>query len=397
MRRIGITVLALLLAAPALAQDEEVATEEASADEWARPRILLVRGRRVSNANVRKVREVLEQVGDVVDGDDFVRRARSRGLPRTAGQTFERLMPEMGVALAVVLSPGNGGTLQVTYREGTSGFLLLEEEHAIAGPISDRMSERIQAETRLAMAVVTRPDPETMRRASTEEITPGAVFGLKVGIGIGIGSRDTRLPSQDVGQLDLDSGIFAAAGLDLEVGVRARADSRTRWFGRIRYATSLGLRLQLSALGADQDASSRSQHFDAGLGVDWSLKEGPDSAALVAGLGWAMRRLSTEGETLLPDYGLSGARVDLGVRVPFFGNRIELRLIGELQTLFVRTDSLQREGVSGVGIAYGGVGQVSVKITDTLAVSALFRESHARYDRVRDAERWVMLQLGYAP
>ena len=397
MRALTSLVALCLIVGAGVAHAQDAEAEDVNVDEWARPRILLVRGRRVSNANVRKVREVLEQVGEVVDGDDFVRLARSRGLPRTAGQTFEQLMPEMGVALAVVLSPGSGGSLQVTYREGTSGFLLLEEEHAIAGPISERMSERIQAETRLAMAVVTRPDPGSMRRASTEEITPGAVFGLSVGISVGVGTRTTRLPSQDVGQLDLDTGVFAAAGLDLEVGVKPRADARTRWFGRIRYATSLGLRLQLSALGADQDASARSQHFDAGLGVDWALKDGPDSAALVVGLGWAMRRLSTEGETLLPDYGLSGARLDLGVRVPFFRNRIQLRLMAELQTLFVRTDSLQEEGVGGVGIAYGGYGQLAVMITDTLAVSAIFRESHARYDAVRDAERWVLLQFGYAP
>ena len=55
--------------------------------------------------------------------------------------------------------------LEVTYREGQGGFVLLQERHPIAlGNIDALTAQRMIAEMRLALAVATRPVSPVMPR-----------------------------------------------------------------------------------------------------------------------------------------------------------------------------------------------------------------------------------------
>src|SRR5690606_15242190 len=146
----------------------EIAPETlADPDAWEMPRVMLLPARQTPRSIALALGDVLGQAAELVTADDYVREARSRGLPPESPEAFVQVLPDLNVALVVgaELVEARGrqrGTasrwVSVSYREGQSGALLLEEIHPTAGDrLEPEIVERILSELRLTLAVVPRP------------------------------------------------------------------------------------------------------------------------------------------------------------------------------------------------------------------------------------------------
>ncbi|MBX3246628.1 MAG: hypothetical protein KF901_05540 [Myxococcales bacterium] len=428
--------LAALLAAstsPVLAQDDEPTEtfdesdpgdsgEDIDVSDWALPRVLVVVGPRLHQAVASQVNDVLRGVAEIVDGRSYVRRAQREGLRPTSDTAYEQLLAEEDVALVIELQPGRLRfipTVRTIYREGRNGFVLLEEQHPLSGlRLLGAERRRIADEVRLALAVTTRPSggppgpgesslPRELRRPADEErprdeATPGRVIEVELAVGGGIGTRSFSLPTQ-AGQLRLGTTPFPAARLDAGLHIRPSAASRLRAGFSLSYSTSVGLRTTDYRIdGSERETASRSQRLDAAVELDVRLGRERGSAALAVALGWSLRRFSSEAPVTLPDFGLGGPRLALGVVVPLFDGRLRVGLVPDLQLLVRVSDPLQAEGIRTPGVAVGGEATVAVALTDAFLVRLAYRESHAllsseRAEGSRDIERYLALQLVYAP
>lgn len=391
--------------------------EDIDTSDWQLPRVLVVVGPRVHDAVASQVNDVLRGVAEVSDGRGFVRRAQREGLRPTSDTAYERLLAEENAALVVELQVGRIRfiqTVRVIYREGRGGFVLLETQHPLSGlRLLGAERRRIADEVRLALAVTTRPPgsaPSTtiadeMREQSDDrprdEDTPGSVVEIEVGAGAGMGTRSFRLPTQ-AGEVRLDTTPFPAARVDLGLHVRPNVDSRVRAGFALSYATSIALRTTDRRIdGSTRETGSRSQRLDAQVDLDLRLGASREAAELTIGLGWTLRRFSSEAPVTIPDFGLGGPRLELGLRVPLLDGRLVIHAAPDLQLLVRASDALRDAGLDGASLALGGGASLSYRLVDALRARLSYRESHALLgsDRGdgRDVDRYLALQLVYAP
>ncbi len=405
------------------AASEEVASEaegeEVDTSDWQLPRAMIVVGPRVRDAVASQVGDVLRDVAEVVDGRGFARRAQREGLRPTSDTAYERLLADENVALVVELQEGRIRfipTVRIIYREGNGGFVLLEEQHPLSGlRLLGAERRRIADEVRLALAVTTRPPgsagPSTTiadeLRAEADddrprdEDEPGSVIEVEVAAGAGLGTRSFRLPTQ-AGEVVLGTTPFPAARVDLGLHVRPNVDSRLRAGFALSYETSVGLRITDRRIdGSTRDTASRSQRLDAQVDLDIRLGRGREAVELLVGLGWTLRRFSSEAPVTLPDFGLGGPRLELGLRVRLLDGKLIVFAAPDLQVLVAASDSLRDAGLDGASVALGGGGGVSLRLSDALYARLAYRESHALLGSERgdgrDVDRYLALQLVYAP
>ncbi|MCB9631914.1 MAG: hypothetical protein H6721_07240 [Sandaracinus sp.] len=397
--------------------DEGDSGEDIDTSEWQLPRTLVVAGPRVHTSIASQVNDVLRGVAEVVDGRSFARRAQREGLRPTSDTAYERLLGEENVALVVELQRGRIRfipTVRVIYREGRGGFVLLETQHPLSGlRLLGAERRRIADEVRLALAVTTRPpgssgpaiSDELRREADDDrprdEDEPGSVIEVEIAAGAGMGTRSFRLPTQ-AGELRLDTTPFPAARVDLGLHMRPNAESRLRAGFSLGYATSIGLRTTDRRIdGSTRETGSRSQRLDAQVDLDVRLGRGREAVELLVALGWTLRRFSTEAPVTLPDFGLGGPRLGVGLRVPLLGGRLVLYAMPDLQLLVRASDALRDDGLEGTSIALGAAAGVSLRLADALRARLDYRESHALLSSERgdgrDVDRYVALQLVYAP
>lgn len=425
LRPLRLLLLVVLLGAPTVAHGQDVEGEptplvdgaevepgEGSDADWQRPRILVVRASRTPIELLRSVRELAEQVGEAINAGPYVREARDGGLPPTSDAAFEQLLPAQNVAIVAVIQRtwlNRIPHLRITYREGRFGMVLLEELHALAGNrITASSSERILSELRISLAVVTRPrgggaapvDAMTEDRPGRNlpPAEPGAAVHLAIAAGGGIGTRSFRLPTPP-GVIRLSTTPFPAVGLQLAMNVEPTARGALAVGGQLTYVTSVGLGTTDRQIdGTTRETSSRSQHLEIAATLRYRFG---GSVALAARLGWTFRVFSSEAPVTLPDYTLSGPSAFVGLEVPLASGTVVIGLGPVAHLLLLVDDDLTEVGVGRTALAVGAELRVEVWLSDTVGLSANYRESHALLNSslgdTDDVERYVLVQLLYRP
>lgn len=390
--------------------DGAVAEEDATA--WAQPRLLVLGERGTPAYVVRALRQVLASAGEIVPADAYVSAAREAGLAPVSEEAFERLLEAQDVVLVVVISAARRSRLaEMSYREGRSGLVLLEERHPIdAGGRLDEVAARtVLAETRLAVAALTRPgEGRALAQESAAEGAPlteddltGSRVRFALGVGGGISTRSFEGPAGALGAaVRLSTNPFPAVHLRFGVAVEPEAGGRLSVTGRIRYFTSAGLRTtDLRLDGTSRVTASRTQSVAIDVGVAYRLGVSRAAATLDAALGFASHGFSSNALVSLPDYSLGGPYVRLGASLPF-AERFTLALGADVQWLAAVADVLQGLGAGAGGVAFGFEASFSATVLDELALEASYREAHAFVsDGARggasDVERWIVLAAVY--
>jgi len=399
---------------PPVDTEAETGGEAPPEEEWQAPKVMVVAATRTPRALVREVNELLSGVGQVEGSDAFVREARSRGFPPTSPEAFEVMLPEMDIALVLVIEVTRDGgerRLSVEYRDGRIGFALLSEAHPLAGDrLRDESRERILAESRLSLAAITRPPgappPATLPEAQAEAREgpppePGAAVHVFLGAGFGFGMRSFELPTS-VGIVRLDTDPFPAVSLRLGLDYEPEARGRVSLRGDLSYITSVGLEVtDLRTDGTTLTTPARSQRFDVRLGATYRLADGPSGVALGGALGFGLRAFDSEAAVTLPDYTLSGFSLRLSFVLPLLEGRLAIEVHPELEWIAFVDDGLTQEGVSGSAVSVGAEARLIFRIAGPFHAEILYRESHAFLDSglgdSGDVERYATLGLLYRP
>lgn len=407
---------------PAEETPAETPTDDPST--WALPRILIVPERRTPDALIRNLYTLLGTVGEVVPADEYIREARSRGFPPEADEAFEAVLPEMDVELVVVVGVRAGRRsrraprprrVHFMYREGQDGLALLEEEHDFpSDTLAQLTADRVLAEARLALAVITRPrapgavaqgeevrpvEARLERRGPRRE--PGAAVQVALSAGGGFGMRQFELPT-DLGIVRLTTDPFPVADLALHFELEPVARGQLELFGALRYTTSLGLRTNDQRPdGTIRNTASRSQSLEIAVGTRYRVVDSTESILLGALAGFGVRLFSSEAPVTIPDYGLSALTIRGLVIFPFLEGRLELELSPEFQWIFLVDDALTSRGVDPFAVSLGGVARFTAQLTGPLYAGAIYRESHAFLstdtESAGDVERYVSAYFEYRP
>ncbi len=399
------------VAADATAEDtSNQESEEVDTTDWEMPRVLLIRLPDTPVELLRVVRRLVQSVGEPVDAASFVRQARARGLRPTGYTAFEQLLRDLDVQLVVVISRVRVGRIphiKISYREGRSGGILLEELHPVAGDrVTESVSERILTELRLALAVVTRPKgapapPPAPEPETREPEEPGSAIRFSVAAGFGVGTRQFEVPSTS-GSIRLASTLFPAVAAQLGVGVEPTAQGRWLFGGAIRYHSSAGLETTDERVdGTNRQTSSRAQRFHLVARARYRLGAALSASSLVFELGWMFRFFSSEAPVTLPDYVLQGPTTFAGFRLPLLGQKLVLSVGPEVFWVLLVGDELRGLNVSSFAVGLGGAASVTYSFTDAIAVRARYIENHALLSapggRARDVERFVTIGVEYTP
>ncbi len=383
-------------------------------DEWQAPKVMVVAAPRTPRRLVREVNDLISGIGQLESAEAFVREARARGFPPASGEAFEVLLPEMDIALVLVISvvrEDGDRRLRVEYRDGRIGFALLEEAHPLAGDrLRAEARDRVIAESRLALAAITRPPgapaPEGLPEAAGEgrdgpPPEPGAAVHVFLGAGFGIGMRSFELPTS-VGIVRLDTDPFPSVALRLGLDYEPTAKGRVNLRGDLSYTTSVGL--EVTDIRADDTTlrtPSRSQRFDVRLGTSYRLADGPEGVSLGGGVGFGLRAFDSEAAVTLPDYALSGFSLRLSLVLPLLEGRLAVEVHPELEWVAFVDDGLTQEGVGGSAVAVGAEARVLFRIAGPFHAELFYRESHAFLDSELgdsgDVERYATIGILYRP
>jgi hypothetical protein len=382
------------------------ATEDDAGPPREPPTSLVVAERRTPRPLVRELRAVLSAAGRLVDADDYVREARSRGLPPERADAMAEILPQLLPDLDLVVVVGTGRvfgmtTLTVRYHD-RFGLEMLREEHTMRGGAPDeQLRGRILAETRLALAVITRP-PGGLRQVSggvaPEEGEVGAAVHAAMLGGVGFGTRDFSVPGP-LGVIALRTSVFPAATLGLAFDVEPTARGRFGFGGDIGYTTSFGLVTRDERIdGTQRDTAARSHHLQVGARAWYRLGESLEAVSLFAALGYSVLAFSSEAPVTLPRYALQGPALAVGVTVPL-GERVTLSVAPELRAVLGVGEGLASLGVSG-GVGLGASASLRVRLLDDLGLEAHYRESHSLLGTqapggATDVERFATVRAVY--
>jgi hypothetical protein len=370
------------------------------------PTILVVAERGTSRTLVRTLSATLESAGRLVDADDYVREARSRGLPPERADAMAEILPRLQPELDLVVVVGTGRlfgmtTLTVRYHD-RFGLEMLREEHVMRGGLpDDALLARVLAETRLALAVITRP-PGGLRQVSgvvaPEPGEVGAAVHVAMLGGAGFGTRDFSVPGP-LGVISLRTSAFPAAMLGLAFDVEPTARGRLGYGADVAYTTSFGLVTRDERIdGTQRDTAARSHHLQVGARVWYRLGESLEAVSLHATLGYSVLAFSSEAPVTLPRYALQGPCVSVAVTVPV-GERVTLAFAPELRAVLGVGEGLTALGVSG-GVGLGASASVRLRLLDDLGLELHYRESHALLsttspEGATDVERFATVRAVY--
>ncbi len=387
---------------------EEAIAEGGEDETWELPTIMIVPQRDTPEVVVSEIERLVGTTGTLVDADGYEREARSRGLPADTAEAMAAVLPEMHADLDLVVVVGvnraSRATLVLLRFHDRFGLEMLEEEHSIQGGVpTEESAGRILAETRLALAVITRP-PGGLRQVeggvTPGERTPGLAVHIGALAGIGFGTREFEVPAE-FGIVSLGAAIFPAAALALGVEIEPTARGQLTVSGRFEYQTSLGLvTTDRRVDGTERETGSRSQLIAAGLGLAYRLGESLDTVSLEARLAWVALSFTSEAPVSLPDYTLQGPALSLGVSIPIADRLFTLELFPEAR-LIVDVGALGTFGVSSTGGSIGGTAAVRLRMLPELFAELAYRESHAFLDAPRggatDVERFATVRVFYRP
>jgi len=404
------------------AQSERTADEEAfeaslsdggsleGADAWEQPTILVVARPNTPEVVVRDLRALLEQTGaQLRDPAGYEREARSRGLPPESPEAMQAVLPDMHPDLDLVIvvgvnRPTRPTLVGLTYHD-RYGLQILEEEHSLRGGVmTDEARTRTLAETRLALAVITRPPGGLQQVAggiAPGQRTPGLALHVAVEAGAGFGTREFSLPTP-LGVIRLATATFPAAALELAIDVEPTARGRLALGADLEYQTSLGLvttdrRIDMT----ERETNSRSQRLAALLRVAYRLEDALSGISLAASLGWSVLSFTSEAPVTLPDYALQGPVLTLAVVVPIGAGLLTLMIGPEATWIVDVGKALGNLGVSSMGVAIGGWARIRVRLLQELFGEIAYRESHAFLDTegggATDVERFATLRVVYRP
>jgi hypothetical protein len=218
--------------------------------------------------------------------------------------------------------------------------------------------------------------------------------------GIGLGSRSILVPTQPsyVGGNRVDTAF--APALDLGVGLALALSPKwqLRFLANYRSVLALNAAYQTPAgMKTLSPLSSHSVIVGASLG---HVSDGRDSFGVHVFLGWAYRGLSAS-EPSLPSASIQGVVVRPELEIPIADRLLTLRLAPELILVLAQAATLpaNNSGVSGgVGYALGAEVELALRISQSVAISALFRESRGSSPSSWGAseienERYIMLRV----
>lgn len=382
---------------------------EAPDDDWQPPTIMVIARRDAPEDVVAAVRVLLASAGGIVDQEGYEREARSRGLPPESPEAMQAILADMHPDLDLVVVVGTNRPTRATlvsldYHD-RFGLEILEEEHSIRGfEMTDDSRERTLAETRLALAVITRPRGGLQQvggGVEPGERAPGLAVHVAISAGIGFGTREFEVPSTS-GILALSTAAFAATALQLSIDVEPIARGPITIGADLEYQTSLGLVTTDMRIDATtRDTSSRSQRLAAGLRFTYRLAESQETVSLGGALSWSALTFSSEAPVTLPDYTLQGPVLALGVVIPV-GEILSIALWPEATWIVDVGSALASLGVSSSGAAIGGTVRIRLQILAELFAELAYRESHAFLGSSAggggsDVERFGTVRLVYRP
>lgn len=394
--------------AVAVAQDAPAAAEGGEG-EVDFPSVLVVARRDTPDVLVYDVESFLGEACQLVDGSDYLREARSRGLAPDSAEAMAAILPEMhpGLDLVVVVGANRRtrATLVSLHYHDRHGFQILDEEHSIRGNIlTEESRARVLAEVRLGLAVITRPRgglSELGGGVAPGQAAPGLAVHVGIAAGAGFGTRELVANTRS-GTVGLATAFFPAAAVQLAVDVEPTARGQLTIGADAEFLTSFALVSADRRIdGTVRETASRSQRIAAGLRVHYRLESSLDAVSLGVGLAWSALTFSSEAPVSLPDYTLQGPVLSLGVTIPVAGRLLTFSLAPEAQWIVDVGSGLTAIGVSSTGAAVGGSARIRLRILDELFADVTYRESHAFLSTENgqggaDVERFGTLRFVYA-
>ena len=388
-----------------LAQSEAAPGDAA----WERPSLMVVPARDTPEQVVSEMKRLLATAGELVDESGYVREARARGLPSDTAEALaavlSELHPEVDLVVIVGVNRPERATLVTLRYLDRFGLEMLEEAHSIRGGLpTEESAARVLSETRLALAVITRPPgglAQVEGGIAPGEITPGLAVHVGIEAGGGFGTREFEVPPNIGGVLALGTAIFPTIALALGIDIEPTARGQLSIGARLEYQTSVGLVTTDNRVdGSTRETGSRSQHLMAGLSLLYRLDAALDTVSLGVAAGWSALSFTSEAPVSLPDYTLQGPYLQLGVVVPLADRLVTLELWPEARWI-VDVGSLAGLGVSSSGAAVGGSARVRLRLLPELFAELAYRESHsflaAERGGGRDVERFVTARVIYRP
>jgi hypothetical protein len=230
----------------------------------------------------------------------------------------------------------------------------------------------------------------------------GTAIHVGIAAGVGIGTRNIDVPT-NAGPLRLELVAFPAIALQLGVAIEPTALGQVAIGGQLEYRSSIGLVTRdLRIDGSTRQTDSRSHLLQALAFISYRFDEmDPYGPFLLTSLGWSSRLFGSEAPVSMPDFGLGGLLLSVGLWIPVERRLITFTIAPEVQWLVDVSDSIQAFGASAMGVAIGGTARVTFKLNNSFFIQLAYRESHALIDgtngQVNDGERFGTVRLFYRP
>lgn len=373
------------------------------------PSVLVVARRDTPDTLVYDVEGFLGEACQLIDGSDYLREARARGLPPESPEAMAQILPELHPELDLVVVVGANrrtrASLVSLYYHDRHGFQILDEEHSIRGNmLTDESRARVLAEVRLGLAVITRPRGGLVQLGggvAPGEATPGLAVHVNVQAGAGIGTREVALSTRN-GAVGLETAFFPSAAVQLSLDVEPIARGQLTLGADAEYLTSFALTSADRRIdGSIRETSSRSQRVAAGVRLHYRVDPSLDAVSIGAGLAWSALSFSSEAPVSLPDYTLQGPVLSLSVVIPIASRLLTIVLAPEAQWIVDVGSGVSVIGVDSTGAAVGGSARARLRLLDELFLDLAYRESHAFLGTENgqggsDVERFASLRLVYA-
>jgi hypothetical protein len=245
-------------------------------------------------------------------------------------------------------------------------------------PVDDDESDQEEDDEQIGGGFAASRDDDDEEEAPPQ--AAGAAAELKMfhlRAGIGLGSRAILVPTPPGRGFNnkLDTSFVPA--LDIGAALAFRLGEKWQLRVLVDYRTLIGLRAGLTSSAGMTTVSSLSSHsIIAGLRPGY-MSDGPGSFGVHVLLGWAYRGLSAA-EPNVPSASIQGVVLRPEIEIPISAIKLSLRLAPELILVFVPNATLPANDnglKNALGYAIGGELSVDLHISQTVGLSAQFRES----------------------
>lgn len=355
----------------------------------------------------RDVEAALKGTG-VVSDPGYLSQAREQDLDPTSDASLEMITPLLAIKLAVVPLSVEGNSIQLEYRDGTSGERLGSAAIPLErGKLGAAGRAQLKREVvRHLGTVLSGTDSEA---SSTEEAAGGVddesgtyesepeqrspALRVRVHAGVGLGMREVEWTADGRGER-VELGAFPA--FDLGLSFSFRLSDAVALAPRVDYQSSLAYHeVEEARVAAPADRVGVRVHRFAimlALPILWS---GEGSVSVAPALGLGIRNLRPEVHHLsTPAYSLLGPVVQLALGIPL-GDTVTLRIAPEAQWLSVGS-GLRERSVEDSGLSVGGELTLGVGVVTGLSLELSYREAHALLSspdgQAGDVERFVTLR-----